>query len=95
MCAFDDSDIVGLVEASLSLIIVCLFAPFTFGLFWKRASVFGAWSAIIIGGFTWFFCYVFDSRIDATIYGLIVSCLTMVIGSLIKSDGKEISSNEL
>jgi SSS family transporter len=93
--AFDDSDIVGLVEASLSLILVCLFAPFTFGLFWKRASVFGGWSAIIIGGFTWFFCYMFDSRIDATIYGLIASCLTMVIGSFMKPDEKETSPNEL
>ena len=37
--ALDDSDIVGLVAASLSLILVCLFAPFTFGLLWKKASV--------------------------------------------------------
>ncbi len=80
--AFDDSDIVGLVEASLGLIIVCLFAPFTFGLFWKKSSVKGAWLSVILGGSTWFFCYLFDTRIDATIYGFIVSCLSMVLGSL-------------
>ena len=79
--AFDDSDFVGLVEASLSLILVCLFAPFTFGLFWKKASVFGAWSAILLGGCTWLFCFVTETRIDATIYGFFISCMSMVIGS--------------
>lgn len=84
--AFSDADIVGLVEASLSLILVCLFAPFTFGLFWKKASVIGAWSSIIIGGFTWFFCFMFNTRIDATIYGFIISCLSMILGSLLRPD---------
>ncbi len=84
--AFDDTDIVGLVEASLSLILVCLFAPFTFGLFWKKSSIIGAWSAIIIGGFTWFFCFIFDTRIDATIYGFAISCLSMMVGSLLYPD---------
>lgn len=84
--AFDDSDIVGLVAASLSLILVCLFAPFTFGLFWKNASIAGAWAAITIGGLTWFFCYLFETRIDATIYGFVISCLSMIIGSLLCPD---------
>ncbi|TRZ42433.1 sodium:solute symporter family protein [Robertkochia solimangrovi] len=84
--AFDDSDIVGLVAASLSLILVCLFAPFTFGLFWKKASVTGAWSAMIIGGLTWFGCYMVDTRIDATIYGTVVSCLSMIVGSVLVPD---------
>jgi len=81
--AFDDSDIVGLVAASLSLILVCLFAPFTFGLFWKKASITGAWIAIIIGGLTWFFCFINNTRIDATIYGTTISCLSMVVGSIL------------
>ena len=84
--AFDDTDIVGLVEASLSLILVCLFAPFTFGLFWKKASVIGAWSAIIIGGLTWLFCFIYDTRIDATIYGTGASCLSMIVGSILFQD---------
>lgn len=90
--AFDDSDIVGLVAASLSLILVCLFAPFTFGLFWKRASVMGAWAAIVIGGLTWFFCYLYETRIDPTIYGTVVSCLSMIFGSILVPD--KIESNE-
>ena len=81
--AFDDADIVGLVEASLSLILVCLFAPFTFGLFWNKATTAGAWSAIVLGGSTWLFCFISDTRIDATIYGTIVSCISMLIVSFV------------
>ena len=84
--AFSDMDIVALVVASLAPLLVCIFAPFTFGLFWKNSSVFGAWSAISIGGSVWFLCYLFETRIDATIYGLIVSCLAMVVGSLLRPD---------
>ena len=87
--AFSDLEIVQLVVASLAPLLVCVFAPFTFGLFWKKASVFGAWSAILIGGSVWFLCYLFETRIDATIYGLIASCSTMVFGSLIRPDGNK------
>jgi len=81
-----DTDIVGLVVASLSLVLVCIFAPFTFGLFWKKASVFGAWSAVVVGGLTWLLCYLLETQIDATLYGTPASCLAMVIGSLVYPD---------
>jgi len=84
--AFKDSDIVGLVVASLSLVLVCIFAPFTFGFFWKKASTFGAWSSIVVGGITWLVCYLMDTQIDPTIYGTPASCIAMVVGSLIKPD---------
>ena len=84
--AYSDLDIVQLVIASLALLLVCVFAPFTFGLFWKKSSVFGAWSAIIVGGSVWFLCYWIETRIDATIYGSIASCLAMWSGSLLKPD---------
>jgi Na+/proline symporter len=84
--AYGDADIVSLIEASLALILVCLFAPFTFGLFWKKASVGGAWSAMAIGGITWFTCLMLDTVIDATIYGFITSCVSMVLGSLMFQD---------
>jgi Na+/proline symporter len=86
--ALGNIDIVGLVAASLSLILVCLFAPFTFGLFWNKASVVGAWAAVITGGLVWFSCYLYETRIDPTIYGFVLSCLAMVIGSLMYP-GKE------
>jgi SSS family solute:Na+ symporter len=84
--AFKDSDIISLVVASLSLVLVCIFAPFTFGFFWKKASTTGAWLAIIIGGLTWFFCYIFETRIDPTIYGTPASCFAMIAGSLLFPD---------
>jgi len=84
--ALDDSDIVGLVAASLSLILVCLFAPFTFGLLWKKASVAGAWAAITIGGLTWLFCFMYETRIDPIIYGTAISCSSMIIGSMLYPD---------
>lgn len=84
--AFSDLDIVRLLVASLALLLVCVFAPFTFGLFWKKSSFFGACSAIIAGGSIWFLCYLFETRIDATIYGLMVGCLAMVIISLLRPD---------
>jgi SSS family solute:Na+ symporter len=84
--AYSDANIVGLVVASISLLLVCVFAPFTFGLFWKRSSVFGAWCAIVFGSLTWFLCYIFETQIDPTIYGTPASCLAMIIGSLMKPD---------
>lgn len=88
--AYDDSDIVALVAASLSLILVCVFAPFTFGLFWKKSSITGAWTAIILGGLTWFSCYVYETRIDATIYGTVISCIGMILGSILYPDNPKI-----
>lgn len=84
--AFDDSNIHGLVVASAVLLMVCLFAPLTFGLYWKKASSFGAWTSILAGGIVWFLCDRFETRIDATIYGTVASCIGMVIGSLLRPD---------
>ncbi len=86
MFAYTDADIVGLVVASLSLVLVCLFAPFTFGLFWNKASTFGAWSAIIVGGLTCIICYLLETQWDATLYGTPASCLAMITGSLLNPD---------
>ncbi|TNJ47163.1 sodium:solute symporter family protein [Tamlana fucoidanivorans] len=93
--AYDDTDIIRLVEASLSLILVCLFAPFTFGLFWKKANTHGAWAAIIIGGLTWLFCYIFNSRIDPTIYGTIMSCTSMLLGSMLSFKKAKLKNDAL
>ncbi len=84
--AFNDANIHGLVVASTVLLMVCLFAPLTFGLFWKKASVFGAWTSIFAGGLVWFFCDSFETHIDPTIYGTISSCLGLVFGSFLRPD---------
>ncbi len=89
MFAFDDSNIHGLVVSSAVLLMVCLFAPLTFGLYWKKASSFGAWASIIVGGITWFICDTFETRIDPTIYGTAASCVGMIVGSLLRPNKVE------
>lgn len=86
--SFRNADIVGLLVASLNLILVCIFAPMTFGLFWSKSSNFGAWSAIIIGGFTWLVCTLLNTTIDPIIFGTPASCLAMIFGSMLKPDNK-------
>ncbi len=85
-----DQSIAGLVVASLSILLVCIVAPFIFGMFWKKASIFGAWCAIIVGGVTWLGCYILNTQLDSTIYGFIASCIAMVVGSLLKPDADKL-----
>jgi len=81
--AFTNANIVALLVASLSLILVCIFAPFTFGLFWKKSTTFGAWCSILLGGGTFLFCSILRTKLDPTIYGTIASCTAMIIGSIL------------
>jgi SSS family transporter len=82
--AFRTANIVALLVASLNLILVCVFAPLTFGLFWKKSSVFGAWCAIISGGLVWLICTIMKTTIDPIIFGTPASCLAMVLGSKVR-----------
>jgi len=68
---------------------VCVFAPLTFGLFWSRTSLAGAWAGIFCGGLSWFVCYLLDTSIYPTLIGTPVSCVALVVVSLIKPDSKE------
>jgi SSS family transporter len=86
LVAFNDANIHKLVVASAVLLLVCLFAPLTFGLFWKKASKAGAWGSIIVGALAWLLAYLMDSAVDATIIGTVSSCLTMVIASYLWPD---------
>ncbi len=80
--AFNQADIHALVIDSVVLLMVCLLAPLTFGLYWKKASVGGAWVAIIVGAVTWYLAERFQTRIDPTVYGTCASFLGMVVGSV-------------
>lgn len=84
--SFHSTNVVGLVVASVSLLLVCVFVPFTFGLFWKKASIYGAWTAIIAGGVVWLLCNIIETEIDASIYGLAASCFGIVTGSLFRPE---------
>lgn len=83
LVAVNDANIHSLAVTSTVLLMVCLFAPLTFGLYWKRASSAGAWGAILVGALAWFLCNQLETNIDATIYGTLASCLAMIIGSLL------------
>jgi len=82
--AFNDSNIHRLVVQSAVLLLVCLFIPLTFGLYWKKASNFGAWTSILIGGISWFICDSLETRIDPRICGVVASSIGMIVGSLLR-----------
>ncbi len=82
--AFNDSNIHRLVVQSAVLLLVCLFIPLTFGLYWKKASNFGAWTSILIGGISWFICDRLETRIDPRICGVVASSIGMIVGSLLR-----------
>ena len=84
--AFFNTSIHGLVVDSVTLYLVCLIAPFTLGLHWKKASVKGAWSAIIVGLGVWLGCLELGTRIEPWMYGFAASVAAMIVGSLLMPD---------
>ncbi len=81
--ALNDSHIHGLVVDSAVLLMVCLLAPLTLGLYWKRANTAGAWTAILAGAGFWFLTDRFGTTVDPTIYGTLASFGGMGLGSLL------------
>ncbi len=84
--ALNDTNIHGLVVSSAVLVMVCLLAPLTFGLYWKKSSILGAWMAITSGALVWIVTDHMDTLIHPTIYGILASCIAMVLGSLFRPD---------
>ncbi|MEZ4827559.1 MAG: sodium:solute symporter family protein [Bacteroidia bacterium] len=85
--AFFNTSIHGLVVDSATLILVCLFVPYTGGIYWKRSSVAGVWAAIVGGGLAWAICeYLIGTTINPIIYGTTASLVCMIAGSLIFPD---------
>ncbi|MEZ4773971.1 MAG: sodium:solute symporter family protein [Bacteroidia bacterium] len=85
--AFFNTNIHGLVVDSATLILVCLFVPYTAGIYWKKSSNAGVWAAIMGGGMIWALCeYLLETRIDPIMYGTLASLISMVGGSLIFPD---------
>lgn len=84
--AFFNTSIHGLVVDSVTLYLVCLLVPFTFGLYWKKASVKGAWTAILAGGAVWLMCASIGTRIEPWMFGLVASVAGILVGSLLMPD---------
>jgi len=84
--ALFNSNIHGLMVDSTILLITCFVAPFTLGIYWKKASVNGVWSAMGLGLAAYLLTNFLGTRIDPLIFGLLGSTLGMVAGSFIMPD---------
>ena len=81
------NNIYDLVSQSSALSLVSLFVPLTAGLYWKRASNFGALLSIISGLMVWLLCEWIETEIPSLIYGGLASWAAMIVGSYWKGDG--------
>ncbi|MGB4972235.1 MAG: sodium:solute symporter, partial [Cyclobacteriaceae bacterium] len=73
-----------LVAESSILSLVSLFAPLTFGMYWKKTSSAGAVLAMVIGLSAWlFFKWVYPLEIPSLVPATIASILSLIVGSLI------------
>jgi Na+/proline symporter len=84
--AMSSSNIHELVIISSVFIMICLFAPFTFGLFWKKASVFGAWMSLISGAVSFLICTYLKTTIEPFMIATSISVLSIVLFSYLKPD---------
>ena len=84
--AMMNSSIHDLVVLSAVFLMVSFFAPFTFGLFWTKASIAGAWAAILSGALSYFTFYLIETRIEPYILATIISVAAMLVVSLLMPD---------
>jgi SSS family transporter len=64
--------------------LVSLFAPLTAGLYWKKATSFGAIASMVSGMFVWLLCILMETETPPSIYGTAVSIFFMVAGSYVR-----------
>jgi solute:Na+ symporter, SSS family len=77
------SNIYELVGESSILSLVSLFAPLTFGLYWKRTSRGGALAGMVLGMLTWIIFEFCETSWPSLIPGTIASVLGVMAGSFI------------
>ncbi len=82
------SNIYELVGESSVLSLVSLFAPLMFGLYWKKASSYGAMFSMIAGLLAWFFFRIYEISIPALVPAAIISIGSLIVVSLIYPDKK-------
>lgn len=82
------SNIYELVGESSILSLVSLFAPLTFGLYWKRASSGGALLSMVLGMLTWIIFEFYETGWPSLVPATLVSIMAMVAGSLVWPKGK-------
>lgn len=80
------ANIYELVGQSSALSLVSLFIPLTAGLYWRRASRFGALASMLVGMVVWLYCEFSGTEIPSLIYGGCASLLAMIAASLLIPD---------
>ncbi|HEY9490029.1 MAG TPA: sodium:solute symporter family protein [Chryseosolibacter sp.] len=80
------SNIYELVGESSILSLVSLFAPLTFGLYWKRSSSAGALLSMMLGMLTWIIFEFYNTAWPSLVPATLVSIGAIVAGSLIWPD---------
>jgi SSS family transporter len=86
-----NKNIYELVGQSSAFSLVSLFVPLAAGLYWKRASNFGAVAAMVVGMAVWIPCEFLETEIPSLIWGLLASILAMVVGSFWKPDAARVA----
>ncbi len=85
LMAIWQTNIYDLVAQSSALSLVSLLVPLMAGLYWKRATEWGAVAAIVLGMTTWLVAEYVASDFPPILYGLAASTLGMGVGSLWKN----------
>ncbi len=78
-----------LVRQSSELSLVSLFVPLIAGLYWKKASAWGAMAAMIIGLLVWLISTYSETEYPPIIYGLGASIGGMIVFSLLEKKTTE------
>ena len=81
-----DLSIFGMVESAYKVTLAGAFVPLVFGVFWKKSTSQGALFAIIFGIASWLLIELLWAEtllIPAQLFGLVVSMISMVLGSLL------------
>jgi len=82
----NETGIHAMVEAAYKVTLVVAFAPLVFGLYWKRASTFGAYVAIGAGLLVWIPLELVmpDAEVSPHFWGFLAAMAGMVVGSLMR-----------
>jgi len=90
----NDTGIHAMVEASYKVTLVVAFAPLVFGLYWKRASTFGAYVAMGGGLLVWLPLEFImpNAEISPHFWGFLAAMAGMVVGSLMRPAEHEVEA---
>ncbi len=77
-----DTNIFDLVGESSAFSLISLFVPLTAGIYWKRATLPGCLWSMGLGLIVWLLCLWLQTEYSPMMWGLLVSTVAMIVGSL-------------